>query len=109
MTRQEADEIISEARAQPDLRKELSAKLPNLLETSTDRLVIITEARMAGELQIAAAATALAKLLDRRDTQLFMPSTMTSRYLLAEDPVGKALADIGEPALPALEASLGKC
>jgi HEAT repeat protein len=100
-TTQAADVLLKVAEAQPSVADELSSVLPNLLLSSTDIEVVQSEAALAGRLRLVSAIPALILLLDRPNRK---DETHTfSRYAeLHDDPVGRALADIGAPAVPPL-------
>jgi hypothetical protein len=100
--------LLELAKAQPSVRNELSNALPNLLSTSTDIEVLRSEATLAGRLGLASAVPALVQLLDRPagpDWEAVL-STFTSFAELRDDPIARALADIGAPAVQALSTPL---
>jgi hypothetical protein len=118
-TTQAAAALLKIAETQPSVRSELSNVLPNLsnvlpnlILTSTDIEVVVSEATLAGKLQLVSAVPALVQLLDRPNIRggemanKAYPSTITSRFELRDDPIARALADMGAPAVQALSTPL---
>jgi hypothetical protein len=115
-TNQAAAVLLKMAQAQPSVVEELSHALPPLLLNSTDAIdgpgdsvpkvnVVVSEASLAGKLQLVSAIPALIQALDR-PTVPFSNTDFTEAEELLDDPVARALADIGAPAVPALNQPL---
>jgi hypothetical protein len=104
-TAQAGAALLKMAEAQPSLLDELSNVLPNLILNSTDIGVVQSEAALAGKLKLVSAVPALIQLLDRPNRREGT-RTFTRAAELYDDPVGRALGDIGNPAVKSLAAPL---
>jgi hypothetical protein len=83
-----------------DARQYLAIKLPGLIATTSQEPVLRNSIRFAGDLRIAEAVPILVKLLNQYPGG--GPVTIAEAMRLDTDPVGKALAEIGEPAIGAV-------
>jgi hypothetical protein len=90
-----------------DARRYVAAQLPGLITNTSQGDVWANSVRLAGELKVAETVPVLMKLFDGEsqvhfstpESHVTFLTTMTSRARLDNDPVGKALAKIGEPAI----------
>lgn len=107
-TTQAAAALLEIASAQPSVRSQLSNALPNLILTSTDIKVVQSEATLAGKLGLVSTVPALVQLLDQPNNrgEGAEMGTMTTAAELHGDPIARALADIGAPAVQALSTPL---
>lgn len=101
MTDQADAKLREMARADPNVRQYLSTHLPGLIANGPSKPESWNNAvRLAGDLRIVEAVPDLAKWIG---SQTGLGITGLSLELrLENDPAGKALAQIGEPALPTL-------
>jgi len=91
--------------ANDDLRDKLSVRLPAMLLAANDLDVVESEAEVAGALKIVDTIPCLVKLLSRPN-QRFGDKTLTRYAQLSDDPVGRALANMGSAAVGPLSAAL---
>lgn len=105
-TTQAAAALLQLAEAQRSVYQELSNVLPNLMLRTTDMDVLQSEARLAGKLKLVSAIPALIKLLDLSYRWGGMLTTFGQEYDLDDDPIGRALADIGAPSVQPLSTPL---
>jgi hypothetical protein len=96
------EQFLKLGKKQADVRKYLATRLPQKIAAGPGDLITVweNEVRLAGLLRIVEAIPALIQRIDqlsRQDT-----SSASSKELLQEFPAGRALAQIGEPAVPAL-------
>jgi hypothetical protein len=95
------EELLREGQSDPETKKYLAQRLPPLIEqgpgTGFDSWV--NAARLAGNLRLVEAAPALARCIgvDTGGT-----TTLSEEVKLQHSPAARALADIGEPAVPSL-------
>lgn len=103
------DDAVGEVRdlANNDLgaRQYLIHNLPKLIEDPPGRKVWINAVRLAGELKAVETIPSLKKALARGKQTPFLYS-MTGEMRLDDDVVGKALSQIGDPAIPVVKDSL---
>ncbi len=100
-----SDHLKALAENSADARQYLATKLPGLLaNTSQDPVVLRDSIRLAGNLRIAETVPILMQWLDRYPGGGTI--TITRVMKLDSDPVGKALAEIGEPGLAAVRSIL---
>ena len=100
-TKTAAAQIIETSRSEPELKDALNIKLPRMLTEAKNADVLWSEANVAGNLKILTALPALVKLLDQPNL-VFEVHTMTREAELHDDPIGRAIYEIGEPAVSAL-------
>jgi HEAT repeat protein len=96
-----ATQIIMASESQPELKQILSAKLPRMLAEAKDTQVLWSEASVAAKLKILSTIPVLIELLDQPNL-VFEAHTMTRYAELHDDPVGRALYEIGEPTISSL-------
>jgi hypothetical protein len=96
--------LLELGRSDPGVRALLSSNLPAMLLAAKDLYVVRSEAQLAGELKIEAAIPSLIQLLGGRNR--IGGGSINARYELKDDPVARALYEMGEPALPALTNAL---
>ena len=100
-----AIQLLKDARENEEIRTYLAANLPTLIRTSAHGKAWINSIRLSGELKIDKAAPVLASLLARSDTfggDGVGDITFYRLATLQNDSPGKALAQIGDPAVPAI-------
>lgn len=100
-TQQAASKLVSLGQSQPAVRAWLSDELPAMLLHVKDLDVVRSEAKLAGKLKLESCTPSLIVLLSQRN-EAGGPINLTILYEMRDDPVGKALLDIGEPAVSAL-------
>jgi hypothetical protein len=100
-TTQAASELISIGQSQQVVRAVVSDELPAMLSQAKDLDVVRSEAMLAGKLKLESCIAALITLLDQRN-QIEGAHNLKSLHEMRDDPVARALLDIGEPAVPAL-------
>ena len=88
----------------PAAREELSSRLPGLLLTEKNIAVLQNEAKLAGELGLTSAIPALVHLLDSFNYD--GNSGLSERYYLMNDPVARALFELGPASVPNLAEAL---
>jgi HEAT repeat protein len=99
-----AAQLLKDARENPETLNYLAAHLPTRISAPERGEGWINSIRLSGELKIEQAAPALASLLTESDTMGGDGViTFTRLATLQIDPPGKALAQIGDPAIPAIE------
>jgi hypothetical protein len=96
--------LLELGRSDAGVRALLSSNLPAMLLAAKDLYVVRSEAQLAGELKIEAAIPSLIQLLGGRNR--IGGGSINARYELKDDPVARALYEMGEPALPALTNAL---
>ncbi len=82
----------------------LSANLPMLIEKRAVGPVWLNSVRLAGDLKIVSAVDALVAALGQNNKGGTL--TFAEEFRLDTDPPGKALAEIGDPAVPAVARAL---
>lgn len=92
------DQLKELAQNSLDARQYLAAHLPTLIASPSRGPIWLNSVRLAGDLKISEAVPALVTLLTQPGTQ-GGPITFAGEMRLDDDPAGKALAEIGEPAL----------
>ncbi len=103
-TDQAAAAMMSAAETNKEVRRYLGEDLPAVILKRRGE-VWINAMQLAGNLKISGTVYALTELLKRGDTKIG-PISMGIVYRLDDDPAGKALAKIGEPAVDAVAAIL---
>ena len=99
-TNDAAQEILRAANQDPAAREYIVERLPDLIDRSTLDQVWRNAVRLAGELKASNAVQSLMQVLPRSP---FKPSILIGSALsLDADAVGRALCEIGDPAIPAL-------
>jgi HEAT repeat protein len=99
-----AAQLLKDARENPETLHYLAAHLPARIGAPERGEGWVNFIRLAGELKIEQAAPALASLLTKSDTMGGDGAVTFTRLVKLElDPPGKALAQIGDPAIPAIE------
>lgn len=97
------NELISRGSHDPQLRANLSRALPSMLNSAPNDAVMESEAKLAGALKLESTIPSLVALLAH---PIHMSGGMYATTQLLDDPVARALYDIGQPALPALAQAL---
>jgi HEAT repeat protein len=111
-TKQAASNLISIGESQPAVRNVLNDELPKMLLQAIDLDVMQSEAMVAGNLRLEAAISPLVQLLDKppnsfkSKTWRLEDQTLTRYAELRDDPVARALYEIGPSAIPALSVPL---
>jgi HEAT repeat protein len=102
-----ADRLRVIALKEPSERQFLVERLPDLIQQPAGR-AWINAVRLTGDLKIVEAVPVLASLLKDPYSKggLSGATSFGTAITLGDDPPGRALADIGEPALEAVEALL---
>jgi HEAT repeat protein len=90
------------AKTDPSVKEYLSANLPKLIEKR--QAGWLNAVRLAGDLRIVSAVDELVVELGQNTTG--GPITFWEEFHLDDDPPGKALAEIGDPAIPAAARAL---
>ncbi|WP_263358280.1 HEAT repeat domain-containing protein [Acidicapsa ligni] len=93
-----AAQLRKEAESDTETRRYVAAHLPSLIKDSGPGSVWLNEVRLAGDLKISEAVPVLIDQVMRANTQGGFV-TLTRALNLDNDPPGKALAQIGEPAI----------
>jgi len=100
---QAAQQLLTRGKSDPTVRDYLAAHLPPLIEKGPAQKdypgAWITLARLSGGLKIVEAAPALAKWLTIDNIGEITTAGFTK---LENNPAGRALVEIGDPAIPAL-------
>jgi hypothetical protein len=101
VTNRAAQQIVRSARRDTNARDYISEKLPEIIEKAQMDQVWRNAVRLAGQLQASNSVPALIRVLPRSP---FKPSVILFGEMLSldSDPVGEALREIGDPAVPAL-------
>jgi hypothetical protein len=99
----ERTELIARGSNNPQLRAGLNRVLPSMLNSAPNDAVMESEAKLAGALRLESTTPALVSLLSH---PISMVSDMYASYELIDDPIARALYEIGPPALPALAEAL---
>jgi HEAT repeat protein len=113
-THQSASKLMSISQSQPAVRNLLSDELPTMLVDNDDFDVMQAETMLAGDLKLETTIHSLVNLLNkpvhsfhsRKSRYILEDRTLTRFAELRDDPVARALSEIGEPALPALSVPL---
>jgi hypothetical protein len=113
-TQQSAAKLLSMSQSQPAVRNLLSDELPTMLIENNDFDVMQAETMLAGDLKLDTTIQPLVDLLNKpvhsfhsRKSRYILEDRTLSRFAeLRDDPVARALSEIGEPALPALSVPL---
>jgi len=100
-----AAQLRSAAKDHPAVRQFLADNLPQLIRNSGPGPVRLNAVRLAGDFKIQEAVPALLEELGDEHTT-GGTVTMAEALRLDNDPPGKALAQIGDPSIPAVEALL---
>jgi hypothetical protein len=102
-----AARLITLGNSQPDARKAIDRELPAMLLQTKNVPVVQSAAKVAGALRLESTIPSLIQLLNWYNGEL--NSTMTMSHQLTDDPVARALYDIGAPAEhPLAEVLAGK-
>lgn len=100
-----APHLITLGKSQKDVRLQVGRELPPMLLQTKNVPVVQSEAKVAGALQLESTIPSLIQLLNWPNFDL--NTTMTSALELTDDPVARALYDIGTaaelPLAPVLE------
>jgi hypothetical protein len=99
-----ASRLIKLGHAQPDIRSVIGQKLPAMLLQTRNIPVVQSEAKVAGALKLESTIPSLIQLLNWFNYD--GNTTMTTSLELRNDPVARALYEIGKPAEPALSEAL---
>jgi HEAT repeat protein len=100
-TNRAAQRILRAASRDTNARDYISKKLPDIIEQTQMDQVWRNAVRLAGQLQAPDSVPALVRVLPRSP---FKPAVILFGEILSlsSDPVGEALREIGDPAVPAL-------
>ncbi len=100
-TNHAAQQILQTARQNPPARDYIIEKLPDMIDKQTLDQVWLNAVRLAGKLKASNSVPALIRALPGSP---FKPSVITFGTIMSleADPVGNALAEIGDSAVPAL-------
>ena len=95
------EELLTEGQSDPETKKYLAQRLPPLIERgpSNGFDAWVNAARLAGNLRLVEAASALARWIG---VNTGGTTTLSTEVRLQHSPAARALVDIGEPALPSL-------
>ncbi len=96
-------ELIAQGAADPQVRSGLGRVLPSMLQSAPNDAVMESEAKLAGALRLESTIPALVTLLAH---PIHMVGGLYVSTQLLNDPVARALYDMGPPALPALAEAL---
>lgn len=99
-----ANHLRAMARSDPSVRDYLSANLPTVIEGQAFGTVWLNAIRLAGDLKIVSAVDALVSALGKNN--IGGTVTFAEERHLHNDPPGKALVQIGAPAIPAVTSAL---
>jgi len=99
-TDQATGQIAAAAKKDPYARQLLAEHLPPLIEKLRGP-VWVNAIRLAGELKISEAVPSLVEILKSQDARSG-PTTFAEEFRLDDDPAGRALVEIGEPATAAV-------
>jgi HEAT repeat protein len=99
-----ATRLTALGNSQPEVRKIVGRELPAMLLETKHVLVVQNEARVAGALRLESTIPSLIQLLSWYNGDL--NTTRTTYHQLLDDPVARALYEIGAPAEPALKEAL---
>jgi hypothetical protein len=102
-TNAELAELIARGSHDPQVRSTLGRELPSMLQSAPNDAVMESEAKLAGALRLESTVPALVSLLCH---PISMVSDMYASHELLDDPVARALYDIGPSALPTLAEAL---
>ena len=100
---QATEQLLKVGRTNPSARAFLAKRLPFLIEKGPYTPPWTNAVRLAGELKIAEASPALANWIG---LNAGMATTITQHLRLEDNPSGKALVQIGDPSVPALQGVL---
>lgn len=100
-----ATDLLLLAKANDSGRRYIAQHLPTLLGKSTEPVVWKNEIQLAGQLRLIEAIPQLVSLLYQDNTG--GPVTLSRVMRMENDPVGKALVEIGDPSVPAVANALG--
>lgn len=103
-TSEAASRLINLSRSDSSVRSNLAGSLPAMLLQTRNMDVVRSEAKLAGALRIETAIPSLIRLLSGPNYE--GAGSLSTRRELENDPVARALFDIGKPALPALKEAL---
>jgi HEAT repeat protein len=103
-----AKHILAVASQDPSVRQQAAEKLPGMIDKSEMNEVWLNAVRLAGQLKVSEAVPVLQKAFSLGKLDIGRPAvmTMSTEILLNDDVVAKALAEIGEPSLPAVKGVL---
>jgi hypothetical protein len=94
------DDAVKEIEASDaDVKKAISDRLPALMQNEDNYVIRNNGSKLAEDLKVAACVPILYRLYVKGDA---LPTGVTSpiRWRLMDDPVGHALVQIGDPAIP---------
>ena len=106
-TDQASAKLLKRAKSDANVRKLLADALPPVIQEDPRGAlqVWMNAVRLAGELRIADTADALAKWIDFDDSGI---TSLSGHFRLQDRPAARSLAQIGDPAIPALTGVLDK-
>lgn len=99
-------QLIRLATTDPSARIYLAERLPSLIQQTHEGTVWLNAVRLTGDLRITEAIPVLTASLSRNNVGGTV--TFAEEMNLDNDPVGKALAKIGDPAIPSVAGVLSR-
>jgi hypothetical protein len=104
-TEQAATQLRAMAKTDSSVKEYLSVNLPRVIEKQQAGAIWLNAVQLAGDLKIVSAVDELVVELGENDT-VGGPITFAEEHRLDDDPPGKALAEIGDPAIAAVARAL---
>jgi hypothetical protein len=103
-----AKHILEAASQDPAVRQQATEKLSEMIDKGEINEVWLNAVRLAGHLKVLEAVPSLQKAFLPGKVEIGRPAVMTmaTEGLLNDDVVAKALAEIGDPSLPAVKGFL---
>jgi hypothetical protein len=101
-----ARQILEVASQYPDVRQYIVEKLPGMIDKTEIDKVWLNAVRLAGHLKASETVPSLQRAFSRGPLGRPAGTTLGAEMQLDDDVVAKALAEIGEPSLPAVKAFL---
>lgn len=105
-TVQASASLLAFAEKDRAITERLSRDLPAMLLNASDVRIVWSEASLAGKLKIRTAMPVLIALLDKANLAYGRAHTLSSLSRLDEDPVGRALYDLGPASIQPLGLAL---
>lgn len=99
-------DIIKATRKYPDVRQHIVEKLPGFIDKPGTDKVWLNAVRLAGRLKAPEAVPSLQRAFSRGQLGRPAATTLGAEMQLDDDVVAKALAQIGEPSIPAVRVFL---
>lgn len=101
-----ARQILEVSSKYPDVRQYIVEKLPGMIDKTEIDKVWFNAVRLAGHLKASETVPSLQRAFSRGQLGRPAGTTLGAEMQLDDDVVAKALAEIGEPSLPAVKAFL---